>query len=124
MSPDLARRLIASKRWRWLPGCRWIVQREAPLEPVAGRLSDCAHPLYDGWSPYPGALPDLDDAATLGCLTALVREAWGPALVCVYHQRSQPRWEVEVDAPAPQQYHAFYGPTEGEALASALEAAP
>ena len=26
----------------------------------------------------PGTLPDLTDPATLGCLLALVREAWGP----------------------------------------------
>ena len=78
-------------------------------------------------------LPDLSDPATLGCLLALVREAWG----CHVHLR---RWA----SPAPDMSgrdrstwepvdglgrRLVAGPrvlcdTEAEALVAALEAAP
>ena len=32
----------------------------------------------DGYVPAENEYPDLSDPATLGCLLALVREAWGP----------------------------------------------
>lgn len=32
------------------------------------------------WGWHVGGLPDLTDPATLGCLLALVREAWGKAV--------------------------------------------
>ena len=66
-------------------------------------------------------LPDLEDAATLGCLLAIVREAWG---------------EPEASTTAGAGYDGFWGwwafaggkqfegTTEAEALVAALEAAP
>lgn len=66
----LARRAVACPRWRWLPGMRSVAYRQAPLEPVVHRIGDLKP------TPYPGSLPDLTDPATLGCLLALVREAW------------------------------------------------
>jgi len=66
---DLARRLVASPRWRWMPGMR--ATRAGPwTEPDAVRVPES---LPNGG--YPGWLPDLTDPATVGCLLSLVREA-------------------------------------------------
>jgi len=65
---ELARRAVACKRWRWVPGMLYR-HRRFPVRPE----SDTA-PVIEG-----GGLPDFSDPATLGCLLALVREAWGPA---------------------------------------------
>ena len=62
----LARRAVACKGWRWMPGMRWRTEDDR------GRLDDF-QPEYMGRPP--DALPDLTDPATLGCLLALVREA-------------------------------------------------
>jgi len=66
---ELARRAIACKRWRWMPGMRYQVGG------TVGRLTDSQ---CKGKLPLVAeTLPDLTDPATLGCLLALVREAWG-----------------------------------------------
>ena len=79
-------------------------------------------------TPYPGSLPDLTDPATLGCLLALVREAWGdPRLVAIYCEPAHPGqsegWAVQrADnrMPVVGEDHA----TEAEALVAALEVGP
>lgn len=63
-------------------------------------------------------VPDLRDPATLGCVLALVREAWG---IC--EVRTGIRWCVVV-RPAGGGRRSIYGATEAEALVAALEAAP
>ena len=75
---ELARRAVACKRWRWMPGMLsdkgLRVYRRDDDGYVVGYyanqeyISQCV----------PGTLPTLSDPATLGCLLALVREAWGP----------------------------------------------
>jgi hypothetical protein len=70
---ELARRAVACKRWRWMDGMRveslaW--KWDGPSLPYRFR-ADFHNP------PNPTAWPDLRDPATLGCLLALVREAWG-----------------------------------------------
>lgn len=81
-------------------------------------------------------LPDLDDPATLGCLLALVREAWGGAQV-PESGRGRPGYDARriyaephgddwiVCWPNGQRLgSARTGSTEAEALVAALEAAP
>jgi len=64
---------VNSPNWKWMPGMLYVVNRPAPLEPVVGRVPDQVR----GWAPYPGAVPNFDDPATLGCLLALVRQVVG-----------------------------------------------
>jgi hypothetical protein len=71
--------------------------------------------------PYEGTRPDLSDPATLGCLLALVREAWGQGVYLL----PDGGWYVKG---ARLQDGASIGlgicaTTEAEALVAALEAA-
>jgi hypothetical protein len=73
------------------------------------------------WEISCGALPDLTDPATLGCLLALVRKAWGdPTLCAIYVDGDDPvPWSVSINLSTDSA-----GTTEAEALVAALEAAP
>jgi hypothetical protein len=66
-------------------------------------------------------LPDLTDPATLGCLLALVREAWGDPSVGIFRSALGQEWCVLIQKGGLQGFHA---PTEAAALVAALEAAP
>jgi hypothetical protein len=99
---DLAKRAVACRHWRWMPGM---------LIDDGTRLSA---PLPHRMLAALDALPDLTDPATLGCLLALVREAWGrPGAVCAC-----------IPSDALWRCCGEYGATEAEALVAALEAAP
>jgi hypothetical protein len=66
------------------------------------------------------AVPVLTDPATLGCLLALVREAWGDPLA--YTMAYYGRWTLCSDRD--EAIDPGDGATEAEALIAALEAAP
>jgi len=80
MTPELealARRAVACPGWRWMPGMRDAVDGDRAIS-VATR----GQALWVRWAVAGEAfrdhrwLPDFDDPATVGCLLALVREAW------------------------------------------------
>jgi len=80
-------------------------------------------------------LPDLTDSATLGCLLALVREAWGDPTIGAVQAGdyktavagltipSRSHWLVMRAGAVGLDVHK-HGDTEAEALVAALEAAP
>jgi hypothetical protein len=110
----LARRAVACRGWRWMPGMKLT---------TGLRITESLVPFT-----FSVDLPDFQDPATLGCLLALVREAWGSNQCFV---RCDPSWFVLCRTPPAQAAkigHGWSGPftgaTEAEALVAALEAAP
>jgi hypothetical protein len=70
----LARKAIQSKHWKWCYGMLALFPAK-PKEESGYKVritdsTDCRDAAMEG------ALPDLADAATIGCLYALVREEW------------------------------------------------
>ena len=137
----LARRAVACPRWRWMPGM--LVTSMGRIIEVDGDLvSAFEHPWIDGQfefrkldsdCAYVPALPDLTDFATLGCLLALVREAWGDprAYLCDYGGYDSVEWGVvshewdaKRQAEGPKAWFSCLlgdADTEAEALVAALE---
>ena len=138
----LARRAVACPKWRWMPGmldddgCTVCSASDDGYLLLAGSEGSTV-----GWWPVAERLPDLTDPATLGCLLALVREAW--RCPTVYVRQSTTRrvsdgviaWEVcdlWLDAAAclalgvdRQGSVGSWGHgSEAEALVAALEGAP
>lgn len=123
---ELASRAVACKHWRWLPGM-WIVDevggRGVVLEVVRQgdqdyvKFQNPAH-TRQGQVPAVWCVPDLADPATLGCLLALVKAAWGVGDVYLYPGSGQGDWWCSAGG------HDFHAATEAEALVAALEAAP
>ena len=119
---ELARRAIACKRWRWMPGMLAIMTEPHEGETtfrvvdyIGNRETGAPITMY----------PDLSDPATLGCLLALVREAHGaPAAYFMGSVNNQ--WVVH-HFTEPEAYWKSltkWQPTEAEALVAALEVAP
>lgn len=114
---DLAKRAVACKGWRWMPGMRWI----GSVAENTGRLI-----VFRSPPGHIGAyLPDLEDPATLGCLLALVREAWGEPSTYAMHDRPENRepgrpWCIDFGDGT---LMAGVFRIEAEALVTALEAA-
>ena len=111
---DLARRAVSCPGWRWLPGMR--------VE-YADKLGCRRHTRLVGGDPSAvlldsDPLPDLSDPATVGCLLALVREAWGDPAA---HAAPDGDWHIYGDMPETEY---GIGDTEAAALVAALEAAP
>jgi len=112
---DLARRAVACKGWRFMGGMLVsdAIGKQRIYDDVAGE------PYWstDGW------LPDLTDPATLGCLLALVREAWGdPHASASWDYETNGQVVVACSRTSRWIFHDRQ--TEAEALVAALEAAP
>ena len=108
----VARRAVACKGWRWLPGMKLT---------TGLRITESLVPFT-----FSVDLPDLTDPATLGCLLALVREAWGDECACALPVDYGPggvMWVCQLTAGG-RSLTARHWVTEAEALVAALEAAP
>jgi hypothetical protein len=120
------KRAVACRGWRWTPGMRTVDAMRVIHDPDRWPDRPCAL-REGGWidtappRPLGDDLPDFADPATIGCLLALVREAWGQDDMGA--SRYHGRWCIEV-TPREGQHYAFYGDTEAEALVAALKAAP
>jgi len=108
----LAKRALACKGWRWMPGMR-VVRDDGHSYVLVCEVS--AGKVNPDW------LPDLTDPATLGCLLALVREAWGmPTGITVTYSSDEGLWGVSWSG-ATHGGWCGRGRTEAEALINALE---
>lgn len=124
---DVARRAVACRRWRWMSGMLSVM----PGVDVGRVLlvGDWVHVSWDSELPAalcgPGEiLPDLTDPATLGCLLALVREAWNDPRLRTEHDSTYGDsygWRVMGGDDDEKSSRCI---TEAWALVYALEAAP
>lgn len=121
---DLAKRLVACRGFRWMPGMKdlegWRLYRELPFggwDAIGGEWE------YHQLAHFP-KLPDLTDPATLGCLLALVREVWGmPTGITVGYSSDEALWGVSWSG-ATHGGWCGRGKIEAEALVVALENTP
>jgi hypothetical protein len=118
----LARRAVACKGWRWIAGMKAIRHEEHCTSWF--RIEETLRRLAGDWA---SALPDLTDPATLGCLLALVREAWGDHATSFANGYEEPQnvWVVHNGRFSSDDYghEIAKGSTEVEALVVALETA-
>ena len=125
----LARRAVACKGWRWMPGmltvenfrCIWSDAWQIELASYAAYNHRRSHLKSD--------LPSLTDPATLGCLLALVREAWSDECVCVLPVDYGPggvAWFCRLTVGGRDLARSYVPGSvgEAEALVAALENAP
>jgi hypothetical protein len=115
---DLALRTATCKGFRWMPGMLAL--------PFEGMVSTPVRLANEREWPHDIGLrvPDLTDPATLGCLLALVREAWDDPSLSVLFDHDGCKWRVgrwEDDGLA---LRCRCADTEAHALVAALEAAP
>ena len=138
----LARRAVACRGWRWMRGMvavrveeppffsegadpSRIVGKEYLVTDVTPVMVRCIGDSFRvGSTAY---VPDLTDSATLGCLLALVREAWGDHATSFANGYEEPQdvWVVHNGQFSSDDYghEIAKGSTEVEALVVALEAA-
>lgn len=117
----LGKRAVACTRWRWMPGMKTI---------CGIRVTDGSKDWLSGHLPGPttkgggwvdtkseGYLPDLSDAATVGCIVDLVRSAFRKPNLCCYSLPIKGMWYLDLDN------RSFSANTEVHTLINALEAA-
>ena len=108
----LAAEAVAMERWRWLPGMRYWSEHRRGWDRIPDRPNDAS---FAKWL-RSTSLPDLDDAATLGCIEhGLLPEFYGENC-SLWH--SATGWHYGRDGMS-----FGSGSTKGEALVEALRGA-
>ena len=123
--------------WRWLPGMRTLDHQRVVQVDTDGRILAASKGHFGDWTVLEldsEAIPDLRDAATLGCLADLVRDTWStaPATTARFVYYSPERgpysgwactyWRPD-DSVNKGAWIQAHGETEAEALVATLEAA-
>lgn len=127
-----AERAVACEGWRLMPRMHLVGSAGSGYTYLYGDPETHEHALLTGddwvWftDDLSGMLPDLTDPATLGCLLALVREAWGDGDIGIVTEAwatvgPGDAWQVVQRAAG--RVHSSAS-TEAAALVAALEAAP
>ena len=123
---ELGKRAVACPKWRWMPGMRTVDAMRVIHDPDRWPDRPCAI-REGGWidtappRPLGDDLPDLSDPATLGCLLALVRTAWGdPTYLPTCLDPVDEAWVIEPPSREPQTRYGSYA----RVLVAALEGAP
>lgn len=133
----LGRRAKRCARWQWAPGMRTVTHARVVQADTDGRVQAARKGYFGDWSVLDldaEEVPDLRDSATLGCLLALVRDAWPtvPATTARFTYHSPERgpysgWACTYWRPDDSVNRGAWiqaqGETEIEALVAALEAA-
>ena len=117
---ELAKRAVACPKWRLMPGMLTDEGRRVMQVWPDNLGIKWSHLLDNRVVRDADALPDLTDAATVGCLLAWVREAWGMSGLSLmpWSDGWEYAWRGHDKGPC------GYWFTEAEALVAALEAAP
>lgn len=120
---ELAKRAVACKHWRWMDGMKPIDLTISYMDyPRIGSLyEESSHCMNSNLCKQFDLIPNLYDDATLGCLLALVREAWDDNGIYVLHHCGF--WGCR-DGEGNPFSRANLERSEAEALIAALEAAP
>ena len=128
---ELGRRAVTCKAWRWMPGMLLRCAERIITSDGLGGTETSRLEFFkpSSWSSdsrltpmskdeMRWELPDLRDPATVGCLLALVREAWGDPAICIVEEHRD--WSARLNGLS----LCAFADTEAEALVAALEAAP
>ena len=120
----LGKRAVACPKWRLMPGMLTDEGRRVMQVWPDDLGIKWSHLLDNRVVRDADAIPDLTDAATVGCLLALVREAWGMSTgITVSYSSDEGLWGVSWCG-ATHGGWCGRGKTEAEALVAALEGAP
>ena len=124
----LGRRAVAAPGWRWAPGMAakgrrgtlWRIYMGGGVlcAQGEGNAGGYAAGWSNEWAEILGALPNLSDSATVGCLLAVVREKWAiPTLAPVCKEGVWMLWAGGL----PDALYRLRAATEVELLVAALE---
>ena len=120
---ELSTRAIDCVKWRWLAGMLTQEGHRVVLAATKNSVAGAAASSLDRFTVIMHhTRPDLRDAATLGCLLKLVRDAYGQPRI-VLMPMSDDKWGVAIPS-ALRNPDRFRSDTEAEALVKALEEAP
>ena len=121
---DLAKRAVATKHFRWMPGMRMMHPKMGPARVLCvtsqGVWVAKEESLASGFRvDEDGCLPDLNDPATLGCFFEMAREAWNDETVGITIDATGAGWRRSNGY-----WRWLVGGTEAGAFVSLLEEAP
>jgi hypothetical protein len=122
---ELAKRALACRGWRWMPGMSTSNGGRVFAVDVDGscQLDFGAEevPFWCTPETMSKMTPEVTDPATVGCLLALAREVWSDPYLCAVGDPDT-GWRVDAVTAQVQDLHGYR--IEAEALVAALEAAP